>query len=46
MIGSMDRLFSSEYTFKNSKICIDKERLAYIGVRCRENELLLETYVI
>lgn len=46
MIGQMDRVIKERYSSKDSAIILDSSRTAYIGVRCRTHELLLETFTL
>lgn len=46
MLGSMDRILKPSYTGKNYTLSLDKQRQAYIGVRCRTQEVLLETFTL
>ncbi|TIA92539.1 hypothetical protein E3P99_00569 [Wallemia hederae] len=46
MIGAMDRVIKREYSSVNGAVSLDSSRTAYIGVRCRQHELLLETFTL
>ena len=46
MIGAMDRVIKREYSGVDGALFLDSARTAYIGVRCRTHELLLETFTL
>ncbi|TIA87646.1 hypothetical protein E3P99_03057 [Wallemia hederae] len=46
MIGAMDKVIKREYSGVDGAVSLDSARTAYIGVRCRAHELLLETFTL
>ncbi|TIB73891.1 hypothetical protein E3Q22_04279 [Wallemia mellicola] len=46
MLGSMDKILKPSYTAKTYTLSLDNQRQAYIGVRCRTQEVLLETFTL